>query len=55
MPQPKGADIVMIESNYDKEMLINGSYPYFLKKRILSDHRHLCNLVCAEAVRQIAD
>lgn len=51
----KGADIVMIESNYDKEMLINGSYPYFLKKRILSDHGHLCNTVCAEAVRQIAD
>ncbi len=23
-----------LESNYDEEMLLNGKYPYFLKKRI---------------------
>jgi phosphoribosyl 1,2-cyclic phosphodiesterase len=37
------ADFLVIESNYDEEMLENGSYPYFLKKRIKSDHGHLGN------------
>lgn len=46
----RGADIVMLESNYDKEMLIKGAYPYYLKQRILSDHGHLCNTDCADAV-----
>jgi phosphoribosyl 1,2-cyclic phosphodiesterase len=46
----RGADIVMLESNYDKEMLIKGPYPYYLKQRILSDYGHLCNTDCAEAV-----
>lgn len=46
----RGADIVMLESNYDKEMLIKGSYPYYLKQRILSERGHLCNTDCAEAV-----
>lgn len=49
------ADIVMLESNYDRDMLVRGAYPYFLKQRILSDHGHLCNTDCAEAIRKIAD
>jgi phosphoribosyl 1,2-cyclic phosphodiesterase len=39
----KAANILVIESNYDEPMLISGSYPWFLKKRILSDHGHLGN------------
>lgn len=39
----KKADFLVIESNYDEEMLNNGSYPYFLKTRIKSDHGHLSN------------
>ena len=35
---------VLIESNYDEEMLAKGSYPQFLKARIFSDHGHLSNL-----------
>ncbi|MPM68957.1 putative metallo-hydrolase YycJ [bioreactor metagenome] len=42
-----GADIVCIESNYDENMLKAGSYPYFLKRRILSDRGHLSNEDCA--------
>ena len=38
-----GADMVLLEANYDKQMLINGPYPYPLKQRILSDHGHLDN------------
>ena len=39
----KKADFLVIESNYDDQMLENGSYPYFLKTRIKSDHGHLSN------------
>ena len=39
----KGADAVLLESNYDPDMLLNGSYPYELKRRILSTKGHLCN------------
>ena len=34
---------VFLESNYCDTMLTNGSYPYYLKKRISSDHGHLSN------------
>lgn len=43
-PYIREANLLVIESNYDEEMLINGSYPYYLKKRIQSDHGHLGNL-----------
>ena len=36
-------DSVLLESNYDEEMLMNGSYPRLLKERILSDCGHLSN------------
>lgn len=39
----KAANLLVIESNYDEEMLINGSYPHFLKARIQSDNGHLGN------------
>ncbi len=38
------ANLLIIESNYDEEMLVNGRYPYYLKKRIQSDNGHLGNL-----------
>jgi len=37
------SDIVILEANYDMDMLKNGRYPYYLKKRILSDTGHLGN------------
>ncbi len=40
----KGNDVVVLESNYDENMLLAGEYPYFLKTRILSDTGHLSNL-----------
>lgn len=42
-----GCDLVLLESNYDPEMLKNGPYPYYLKERILSDNGHLSNSCCA--------
>ena len=38
-----GADAVLLESNYDQDMLETGRYPYDLKKRIASRHGHLSN------------
>jgi phosphoribosyl 1,2-cyclic phosphodiesterase len=42
-PYIKEANLLVIESNYDEEMLVNGGYPYYLKARIKSDHGHLGN------------
>lgn len=38
---------LVIESNYDEEMLLQGPYPLFLKQRILSQSGHLANHVTA--------
>ena len=46
------ADTVVIESNYDMEMLMNGSYTAELKQRIRSGHGHLSNDECAAAIRE---
>lgn len=37
------ANHLIIEANYDKEMLIRGNYPLFLKDRICNGYGHLCN------------
>lgn len=38
-----GVDALLIEANHDVNMLQTGSYPYPLKRRILSDFGHLSN------------
>ena len=43
-----GCDFLFIESNHDVNMLKNGPYPYYLKRRILSDIGHLSNEACAK-------
>jgi len=37
------ADYLVIEANFDREMLEKGRYPLFLRNRILSEKGHLCN------------
>ena len=39
----KQCHAAFLESNYDEDMLINGSYPYHLKKRISDGKGHLSN------------
>lgn len=41
-------DLVMLEANHDVEMLQMGSYPYYLKRRILSEVGHLSNEMSGE-------
>lgn len=37
-------NLYLLESNHDTQMLMNGRYPFHLKKRILSDKGHLSNM-----------
>jgi phosphoribosyl 1,2-cyclic phosphodiesterase len=44
------ADLLILESNHDRERLLRGPYSYALKQRILSPTGHLSNDQAAEAV-----
>ena len=44
------ADLLVLESNHDRQRLLRGPYPYHLKQRILSPTGHLSNDQAAEAV-----
>ena len=41
--QLKGVDALLLEANYDTDMLSNGSYPWALRKRIDGNYGHLSN------------
>lgn len=47
------ADYLVIEANYDLQMLRNGRYPEFLKARIQTDIGHMDNLSTAGFLREI--
>ena len=47
------ADTLVIESNYDLQMLLAGSYPYELKMRIIQGCGHMSNDECADALKRI--
>jgi phosphoribosyl 1,2-cyclic phosphodiesterase len=51
-PYIKAANMLIIESNYDNQMLMGGSYPAFLKVRIKSDHGHLDNYQTASFISE---
>ncbi|MBR2254355.1 MAG: MBL fold metallo-hydrolase [Candidatus Methanomethylophilaceae archaeon] len=46
------ADVLILESNYDPDMLANGPYPPALQNRIRGDHGHLSNFDCARAINR---
>ncbi len=48
-------DALVLESNHCPEMLKNGPYPAFLKKRIGSKRGHLSNAAAAECLKTLAD
>lgn len=48
------SDTVLLESNHDVKMLNEGTYPNYLKKRILSDFGHLPNDKAAWMATQLA-
>lgn len=48
------ANYLVLEANYDSEMLRNGPYPQHLKERIDGPTGHLSNNDCAEAIANYA-
>lgn len=50
----QGVELMVLESNHDVERLRGGPYPYFLKKRILSEQGHLSNADAAAFAAQLA-
>lgn len=49
------ADVILLESNHDVQMLKFGPYPYNLKRRILSTVGHLSNEDCGKAIVNITN
>ena len=50
-----GAEAVVIEANHDVDMLRSGPYPFYLKRRILSDFGHLSNFECGKLALHLAN
>lgn len=48
-----GCDLVLLESNYEPSMLMNGRYPYPLKRRIAGARGHLSNNDCAALLPEL--
>lgn len=50
-----GSELVLLEANYDYNMLRNGPYPYPLKKRISSPNGHLDNRDSAKELLRLVE
>ncbi|MFN8637850.1 MAG: MBL fold metallo-hydrolase [Chloroflexota bacterium] len=48
-------DLLILEANHDVEMLQNGPYPTFLKRRVLGQHGHLSNAATGAALAACGD
>ncbi|MBR3767341.1 MAG: MBL fold metallo-hydrolase [Clostridia bacterium] len=46
-------DLVLLESNYDEQLLDFGPYPPYLKARIRSEIGHMSNPLCADTAREL--
>ncbi len=53
--QLRRADVVMVESNHDLDMLRDGPYPWSVKQRVLSRVGHLSNAAAAEFLEKRYD
>ncbi len=53
--QVRDSNLVVLESNHDEEMLKAGSYPYYLKRRILSERGHLSNEAAGNAIVDLVE
>ena len=49
----RDSNLLLLEANHDLEMLKFGSYPYYLKRRVMGDYGHLCNDVAGELLVDI--
>ena len=51
----KDSSLYLIESNHDIKMLKEGSYPWYLKHRILSTKGHLSNIDAARVLTEVLE
>lgn len=49
-----GCDTVLLESNYDEELMAHSPYPSFLRRRIVGSRGHLSNGDCAGELVELA-
>ena len=49
------ASLLVVESNHDRDRLLNGPYPWHLKQRILSPTGHLSNEQTSDALLRVLD
>lgn len=49
------ADLLLLEANHEKEILLMGPYPYSLKRRILGETGHLSNVSAGECLCQLVE
>lgn len=50
----KGSSFILLESNYDDEILKYSKYPYSLKKRIAGPNGHLSNDMAGKTITKLA-
>ena len=50
----RGCEVLMIESNHDDQMLMDGPYPWHLKQRVSGRLGHLSNREAADLLRHTA-
>jgi len=53
MKELKNIDLLLLESNHDIDMLMSGSYPRFLKRRIRGEKGHLSNDAAAQILPEL--
>jgi phosphoribosyl 1,2-cyclic phosphodiesterase len=51
----KGSRVLVLESNHDEDMLLQGPYPWHLKQRIKSRHGHLSNNESVELLDELVN
>ena len=49
----RGCNVLVLEANYDYDMLVGGPYPAHLKQRILSKMGHFSNEDCLNALKEL--
>lgn len=53
MEKISNSDLYFLETNHDEDMLLQGSYPWSLKQRILSNRGHLSNVSASNLLNQL--
>ncbi len=49
----QGLDVLLLEANHDVHMLQAGTYPYYLKQRILGERGHLSNELSGQLLGKV--